>query len=100
MGYMPPADSRLHASEASRGTIHLPAPPAWPITLAFGVTLFISGLVTSAALGILGAILFVAGCVGWFRDVFPQEKEETIDVKAEIARVVTYRREVERLSRS
>jgi hypothetical protein len=39
----------------------------------------------------------LAGCVGWFRDVFPQEKEETIEVKVEIARVITYRREVERL---
>jgi hypothetical protein len=57
-----------------------------------------AGLVTNAAIGILGAILFVAGCAGWFRDVFPQEQEETIEVKVEIARVVTYRREVERLS--
>jgi hypothetical protein len=56
-----------------------------------------AGLVTNAAIGILGAILFLAGCVGWFRDVFPQEKEETIEVKMEIARVITYRHEVERL---
>jgi hypothetical protein len=97
MGYMAPADSRSQASEASRGTIHLPAPTAWPITLAFGVALLMAGLVTNAAIGILGAILFLAGCVGWFRDVFPQEKEETIEVKMEIARVITYRHEVERL---
>jgi hypothetical protein len=98
MGYMAPAESRSQSSEASEGTIHLPAPTAWPITLAFGVALLMASLVTNAAIGILGAILFLAGCVGWFRDVFPQEQEETIKVKVEIARVITYRREVERLS--
>ena len=95
---MAPAESRSQSSEASEGTIHLPAPTAWPITLAFGVALLMASLVTNAAIGILGAILFLAGCVGWFRDVFPQEKEEAIEVKVEIARVITYRREVERLS--
>jgi hypothetical protein len=94
---MPPADSQSQASETSPGTIHLPAPTAWPITLALGAALLMAGLVTNAEIGILGAILFLAGCVGWFRDVFPQEKEEAIEVKVEIARVVTYRREVERL---
>src|SRR5580698_11051799 len=98
MGYMAPAESRSQSSEASEGTIHLPAPTAWPITLALGAALLMAGLVTNAEIGILGAILFLAGCVGWFRDVFPQEKEETIEVKVEIARVITYRREVERLS--
>jgi hypothetical protein len=98
MGYMAPAESRSQSSEASEGTIHLPAPTAWPITLAFGVALLMASLVTNAAIGILGAILFLAGCVGWFRDVFPQEQEETIKVKVEIERVITYRREVERLS--
>jgi hypothetical protein len=97
MGYMPPADSQSQASETSPGTIHLPAPTAWPITLALGAALLMAGLVTNAEIGILGAILFLAGCVGWFRDVFPQEKEEAIEGKVEIARVVTYRREVERL---
>jgi hypothetical protein len=98
MGYMAPAESRSQSSEASEGTIHLPAPTAWPITLAFGVALLMASLVTNAAIGILGAILFLAGCIGWFRDVFPQEKEEAIEVKVEIERVITYRREVERLS--
>lgn len=94
---MVPAESRSQASEASRSTIHLPAPTAWPIILAFGVTLLFAGLVTSPSVSILGAILFVAGCVGWFRDVLPQEKEEAIEVKVEAAVVSTSRREVARL---
>ncbi|MFY9730761.1 MAG: hypothetical protein WAK24_09140, partial [Candidatus Acidiferrales bacterium] len=79
--------------------IILPAPTAWPIILAFGIALLFAGLVTNASLSILGAILAVTGCVGWFRDVLPQEKEETIRVTAEIPFVATTsRRVVERLA--
>jgi hypothetical protein len=94
---MAPAESRPHATDPSRATVHLPAPTAWPVTLAFGVTLLLGGLVTNSALSILGAILFVCGCVGWFQDVLPQEKEETIEVRVEVAPVTTARRQVERL---
>jgi hypothetical protein len=80
-----------------RNTIHLPAPTPWPIVLAFGITLLLAGLVTSASVSILGAILAAAGCAGWFRDVLPQEQEETIEVKVEAAVVATTRREVARL---
>jgi hypothetical protein len=94
---MVPTDLRTEASEATPGTVNLPAPTAWPIVLAFGVTLLFAGLLTSASVSILGAILVVAGCVGWFRDVLPQEKEETIEVREELPVVSTTRREVERL---
>jgi hypothetical protein len=94
---MVPAESRSQVSDASRGTIHLPAPTAWPVILAFGITLLMAGLVTSPSVSILGAILALSGCVGWFRDVLPQEKEETIEVKVEVAAVYTARREVQRL---
>jgi hypothetical protein len=39
----------------------------------------------------------VTGCVGWFRDVLPHEKEETVEVKPEVTVIATSRREVERL---
>src|SRR6202167_4737077 len=97
MGYMAPADARSRTPEAARSTIHLPAPTAWPIVLAFGITLLLAGLLTSASVSILGAILFVVASIGWFRDVLPQEQEETIDVKVEAAVVSTSRREVARL---
>src|ERR1700746_1232463 len=61
-------------------TIELPAPTAWPIILAFGLTLIFAGLVTSASVSILGAILTLAVCVGWFRDVLPNEKHESIPI--------------------
>jgi hypothetical protein len=89
--------STTEASEATNGTVHLPAPTAWPIILAFGVTLLFAGLLTSISVSILGAILFVTGCVGWFRDVLPYEKEETIEVVEKVPVVSTTRREVARL---
>jgi hypothetical protein len=79
------------------GTVNLPAPTAWPIVLAFGVTLLAAGLVTTASLTILGAILAVIASVGWFRDVLPHEKEETLEVTTAPAVVTTLRRQVERL---
>src|SRR5712675_3153448 len=88
---------RAEAPEARPGTVHLPAPTAWPIILAFGITLIFAGLLTSASVSILGAILFVTSCVGWFRDVLPHEKEETVQVREEVPVISTLRREVERL---
>src|ERR1700739_1959697 len=61
-------------------TINLPAPTAWPIVLAFGTTLVFVGLVTNADISVLGAVLLVSGCVGWFRQVLPHESEETVPV--------------------
>src|SRR5438874_1830006 len=40
--------------EPLSGSIELPAPTAWPIVLAFGLTLVFAGLVTSAAVSVLG----------------------------------------------
>ena len=96
---MATTDLRAEEPTATPVTVTLPAPTAWPIILAFGITLLFAGLVTNASLSILGAILAITACVGWFRDVLPQEKEETIRVTAEIPFVATTsRREVERLA--
>jgi hypothetical protein len=45
----------------------------------------------------LGTLLAVAGCVGWFREVFPHEHEEIVPVVFEDIRVATERRVVERV---
>jgi hypothetical protein len=83
--------------KAAPRAINLPAPTAWPVVLAFGITLLLAGLITSASLSILGAILAVAASVGWFRDVLPHEQEETVRVEPKVTVVSTQRREVERL---
>src|ERR1700683_3402632 len=89
--------SSAESPKAAPRTVNLPAPTAWPIVLAFGITLLVAGLLTSASLSILGAILAVIASIGWFCDVLPLEKEETVRVEAEVGVVSTQRREVERL---
>ncbi len=58
-------------------SVQIPAPTAWPIVLAFGVTLIFAGLVTSEAVTVLGAGLSALAAVGWFREVLPEEAHET-----------------------
>ena len=94
---MEPMDPQIRTAEAQPGTVNLPAPTAWPIVLAFGITLLSAGLVTSASVSILGAILTVTGCVGWFRDVLPHEKHVIVRVEEQVPVVATSRREIARL---
>ncbi len=77
--------------------IEVPASTAWPLVLAFGFTLLFAGLLTSVSVTALGAVLAVAGCVGWFREVFPHEHGEVVPVVPQDLRVKTVRRVVERL---
>src|SRR5712675_2048851 len=86
-------------NEASRPprTIEVPAPTAWPFILAFGATLLFAGLVTSMSVSVLGATLALAGCVGWFRAVFPYAQEDAVAVAPEDIRLTTDRRVVERI---
>ena len=77
--------------------IEVPASTAWPMVLAFGFTLVFAGLLTSVSVSALGLVLSVAGCVGWFREVFPHEHEETVPVVFEEQHITTERRVVERV---
>jgi hypothetical protein len=77
--------------------IELPAPTAWPMVLATGVTLMFAGLLTSAPVSVLGVALGLAGCVGWFREVLPLPHEQIVTVIPDEVRVTTERRDVERL---
>lgn len=81
-----------------KDVIQMPAPSAWPIALAFGITLLFAGMVTSEAVSVLGAIVAIAGGVGWFRDVLPQEAHEMVAVSPEAAPVTTATREVVRMA--
>jgi hypothetical protein len=91
------ATEQLRKSDPAPREIEVPAPTAWPFILAFGVMLLLAGLVTSTSVSCLGALLSVAGSVGWFREVFPQEHEEVVPIVAEDIRLTTDRRVVERL---
>jgi hypothetical protein len=91
------AAEQLRQSPRAPREIEVPAPTAWPFILALGAALLFAGLVTSASVSYLGALLSLAGSVGWFREVFPREHEEVVPVLPEEIRITTDRRVVERL---
>ena len=87
----------LEQSPRAPVEIEVPASTALPIVLAFGFTLVFAGLLTSVSVSVLGLVLGVAGCVGWFREVFPHEHEQTVLVVFAEHRITTKRRVVERV---
>ncbi len=91
-----PSDQRQQTKEQT-STVELPAPTAWPIVFACGITLLFAGLVTSVSISILGALLSVSGCVGWFCEVLPHESHESVSFVPESFEVVTSRPVVARV---
>src|SRR5271155_798784 len=92
-----PSVGQVEQSPRAPVEIRVPASTAWPLVLAFGFTLMFAGLLTSVSVSVLGVFLAVTGCVGWFREVFPREHEETVPIVFEEHRVTTERRIVERV---
>jgi len=89
-GHAPPSD-----------TIELPAPTAWPMVVALGITLVFAGLVTHAAVSVVGIVLALVAAVGWWREVLPEEQREPITLSAvelHPRTVVPSRPEVQRTS--
>src|SRR5216683_2785491 len=93
----PLSAEQLEQSSRGPSEIEVRAPTAWPFVLAFGFTLMFAGLLTSASVSVLGTVLAVVGCVGWFREVFPHEHEVIVPVVPQEIRIATERRVVERL---
>lgn len=78
-----PTSSRQTLEELFRDrpkSVDLPAPTAWPLVAAFGATLLFSGLLTHVYLSLAGAFALAAGLAGWFREVLPHERHETVPV--------------------
>ena len=75
----------------------LPTPTAWPLVLALGVTFGFAGLVTNVGISILGAVLIVSGCVGWFRQVWPHAQHVAVPVKIQKFAFTSVRTKVARI---
>lgn len=58
--------------------IDLPASTAWPMVTALGVMLLFAGLVTLAAVSVVGVALALTGAIGWAREVYPRPHEESV----------------------
>jgi hypothetical protein len=78
-------------------TVELPAATPWPIVLASGLTLILAGLLTGAAVSVVGAVLSIIAGVGWFVQVLPDEVRERVPVEAEVSPLVARKEEVARV---
>ena len=86
-----------HPSGHAHGEhVHMPSNTAWPIVLAFGCTLLLGGILLGKVIAILGAVLVVTGCVGWFRQVLPHEHAENMPVEVQPVEIETKRKVVQR----
>jgi len=67
-------------SKQPENGIVLPAPTAWPMVHACGITLLGAGYLMHPMLAVVGVAAVLLGCAGWFREVLPVEREEIVPV--------------------
>jgi len=101
---MSPGETRTGAPKPAAGHdaegLEMPAPTAWPLTLALGITLIFAGLVTNMSVTWVGVVVALAAAVGWWRQVLPVEQEERVPLRPAAERprpVVPSPADVERL---
>ena len=70
----------------SQEMIEVPAPTAWPMITALGITLLAAGLVTHPVVSAVGLVLALRGAVGWFREDLPVEHVEFVSARPAIER--------------
>ena len=61
------AESQASHTEG-HGDFHLPPPSIWPVVLAVGIALLLTGLIINIAVVIVGAVIFIAALAMWVRD--------------------------------
>jgi hypothetical protein len=82
---------------APTGTVQLPAPTAWPMVLALGISLMLAGMVTHWVISLLGLMMVVPAIVGWYFEVLPQEHHVYVDVHADVVEIKSTRETLARL---
>ena len=83
--------------EVVNEVVELPSPTAYPLVLALGLTFTLAGLVTNPGISVLGAILIVVGCVGWFREVLPHQHHVSVTIKVQTFAFTTLRTKLARI---
>src|SRR6266436_3998176 len=81
----------MHDHSQPTGTVQLPAPTAWPMVLALGISLMLAGMVTHWAISLLGLVIALPAIVGWFFEVLPQEHHVYVDVHADVVEIKSTR---------
>lgn len=59
----------VRGADPPEAHIHMPRPTIWPVTIAFGVTLFGFGVMSSLTFAICGAIILLLGVAGWVQEL-------------------------------
>jgi hypothetical protein len=77
--------------------IQMPLRTAWPMTLALGVALLVTGMVTSPGVSLLGLVLMFLSAVGWFRNVLPVEAHEYVEAEPDPMQISSFRGSIEYL---
>jgi len=78
-------------------SVVLPTPTAWPMVLALGLALLITGMVTHWVISLLGLILTLRSIVGWFFEVLPHEHHISVPVQAGVITISSTRTTREQL---
>ena len=78
-------------------SVILPTPTAWPMVLALGLALLITGMVTHWVISLLGLLLTLRSTVGWFFEVLPHENHVSVPVQASVITISSTRTTREQL---
>ncbi len=86
-----------HLLHSEAHVVDMPSSTPWPMVLALGIALILSGMVTSGYVSLLGLVLAIPGAIGWFGQVLPHEAHDSVAVVTEEIRIVTTRTTAARL---
>lgn len=56
-------------TEEPKPAIHLPRPTYWPMIMAWGVTMVLSGIVTTYYFSLAGVVVFAIALGGWIGEL-------------------------------
>ena len=62
-------------------SVELPAPTAWPMVVALGITLAFAGMITHEVVSVVGIALGLIAGIGWYREVLPEQQVERIALR-------------------
>jgi len=62
-------------------SVELPAPTAWPMVVALGITLAFAGMITHEVVSAVGIALGLIAGIGWYREVLPEQQVERIALR-------------------
>jgi hypothetical protein len=85
-------------SDSGSESVQLPSPTLWPASLALGLALAATGLVTNNIVASIGGVLALAGGIGWFLQVLPREHHESVPVAAKPVTIAVSHRKVARIA--